>query len=154
MQSTEVTTGRRVAVVLEPGDEVLASLAEVCRRHGIRQAFVPVFSGAFRSVRFIAADEPVADQEPPLPQEVTVTYTEGIGSGTVLWDPVAGAATPHVHLAVGVKNAAAAAFAGHLLGAEAHYTVEVLVEEVVAPALLRVPDPRAYGIPTMRFGAA
>jgi predicted DNA-binding protein with PD1-like motif len=151
MQSSEVTTGRRVAVVLEPGDEVLSCLAAACHAHGIRQGFVPVFSGAFRSVRFIAADTPVTDQEPPLPQEVTVTYSEGIGSGTILWDAEAGRATPHVHLAVGVKNAAAAGFAGHLLGAEAHYTVEVLVEEVVSPALLRVPDPRAWGIPTMRF---
>jgi predicted DNA-binding protein with PD1-like motif len=151
VQSSEVTTGRRIAIVLEPGDEVLGSLARACAEHGIRQGFVPVFSGAFRTARFIAADQPVADQEPPLPQEVTVTYTEGIGSGTILWDADAGAATPHLHLAVGVKNAAAAAFAGHLLGAEAHYTVEILVEEVVAPALLRVPDPRAFGIPTMRF---
>ncbi|WP_454049279.1 PPC domain-containing DNA-binding protein [Cellulomonas sp. Marseille-Q8402] len=151
MQTSEITTGRRVAVVLEPGDDVLTSLAEACRAHGIRQGFVPVFSGAFRTARFIAADVPVDDQEPPLPQEVTVTYTEGIGSGTVLWDEGAQEAVPHLHLAVGVKNAAAAGFAGHLLGAEAHYTVEVLLEEVVAPALLRVPDPRAYGIPTMRF---
>lgn len=151
MQTSEITTGRRVAIVLEPGDEVLGSLARACAEHGIRQGFVPVFSGAFRTARFIAADEPVDDQEPPLPQEVTVTYTEGIGSGTVLWDAEAGAATPHLHLAVGVKNAAAAGFAGHLLGAEAHYTVEILLEEVVSPALLRVPDPRAYGIPTMRF---
>lgn len=151
MQSTEVTTGRRVAIVLEPGDDVLGCLAQACADHGIRQGFVPVFSGAFRTARFIAADVPVPDQEPPLPHEVTVTYTEGIGSGTILWDEAAQAAVPHLHLAVGVKNAAAAGFAGHLLGAEAHYTVEVLVEEVVAPALLRVPDPRAYGIPTMRF---
>jgi predicted DNA-binding protein with PD1-like motif len=93
----------------------------------------------------------VDDQEPPLPQEVAVTYTEGIGSGTVLWDEAAGTPEPHLHLAVGVKNAAAAAFAGHLLGAEAHYTVEILIEEVLAPAMLRVPDPRAHGIPTLHF---
>jgi len=151
VRSTEVTTGRRVAVVLEPGDEVLTSLTAACRAHGIRQGFVPVFSGAFRTARFIAADVPVDDQEPPLPQQVTVTYTEGIGSGTILWDAETGTPTPHLHLAVGVKNAAAAGFAGHVLSAETHYTVEVLIEEVVAPALLRVPDPRAYGIPTMHF---
>ncbi|WP_282945579.1 PPC domain-containing DNA-binding protein [Cellulomonas endometrii] len=151
MRSSEVTTGRRVAVVLEPGDDVLGCLADACRQHGIRQGFVPVFSGAFRSVRFIAADSPVTDQEPPLPHEVTVTYTEGIGSGTILWDEESQSALPHVHLAVGVKNAAAAGFAGHLLGAEAHYTVEVLLEEVLAPAMLRVPDPVAYGIPTLHF---
>lgn len=152
MRSAEVTTGRRFALVLEPGDEVLTALTRACREHGVRQGFVPVFSGAFRTARFIAADSPVEDQEPPLPQEVTVTYTEGVGSGTILWDEDSRIALPHLHLAVGVKNAAAAAFAGHLLGAEVHYTVEVLLEEVVAPALLRVPDPRAFGIPTMRFG--
>jgi predicted DNA-binding protein with PD1-like motif len=151
VRTQEVTTGRRIAVVLEPGDDVLGSVARACREHGVRQAFVPVFSGAFRTVRLIAAHTPVDDQEPPLPQEVAVTYTEGIGSGTVLWDEAAGTPEPHLHLAVGVKNAAAAAFAGHLLGAEAHYTVEILIEEVLAPAMLRVPDPRAHGIPTLHF---
>lgn len=154
MRSSEITVGRRFAVVLEPGDEVLASLTEACRQHGVRQGFVPVFSGAFRTARFIATDTPVADQEPPLPREVAVTYTEGIGSGTILWDEAAGAPVPHLHVAVGVKNAAAAAYAGHLLGAETHYTAEVLVEEVLAPALLRVPDPRAWGIPTLHLGTA
>jgi predicted DNA-binding protein with PD1-like motif len=152
VRTNEVRTGRRVAVVLEPGDDVLGAVTQACREHGIRQAFVPVLSGAFRSVRLIAAEEPVADPEPPLPQEVTVAYTEGIGSGTVQWDETTGTPQPHLHIAVGVKDAAAAAYAGHLLGAEAHYTVEILIDEVVSPALLRVPDPQAHGIPTLHFG--
>ncbi len=151
MRTQEVTAGRHLAVVLEPGDEVLGSVTRACQQHGIRQGFVPVFSGAFRTVRLIAAHTPVDDQEPPLPQEVAVTYTEGIGSGTVLWDETTGTPQPHLHLAAGVKNAAAAAFAGHVLSAETHYTVEIMIEEVVSPAMLRLPDARAHGIPTLHF---
>ncbi len=152
MRAAELTVGRRFAVALDPGDEVLEALTTLCAEHGIRQATIPVFSGAFRSARFIAAHTPVDDQEPPLPQEVTVTYTEGIGSGTVMWDADEGRAVPHLHVALGVKNTGATGYAGHLLGGEVHYTAEVVIEEVLSPTLLRVSDPRAFGIPTLRFG--
>lgn len=152
MRSAEVTVGRRIVLVLEPGEEVVAAVTEACRQHGVRQGLVPVLSGAFRSVTMIAAHTPVEDEEPPLPQEVTVPYTEGIGSGTVQWDPQAGAAAVHLHVAVGVKNTGATGFAGHLLQAEVHYTTEVLVEEVLSPALLRLPDPAAHGITTLHLG--
>ncbi|MEV7972799.1 DUF296 domain-containing protein [Cellulomonas sp. NPDC089187] len=152
MRAAELTVGRRFAVALEPGDEVLTCLAALCAEQGIRQATIPVFSGAFRSARFIAAHTPVDDEEPPLPQEVTVTYTEGIGSGTVLWDEQTQTATPHLHVALGVKNTGATGYAGHLLGGEVHYTAEVVVEEVLSPTLLRVPDAAAFGIPTLHFG--
>lgn len=152
MRAAELTVGRRFAVALDPGDEVLEALTKLCAEHDIRQATIPVFSGAFRSARFIAAHTPVDDQEPPLPQEVTVTYTEGIGSGTVMWDADAGRAVPHLHVALGVKNTGATGYAGHLLGGEVHYTAEVVIEEVLSPALLRVSDPRAFNIPTLHFG--
>ncbi|GIG24713.1 PPC domain-containing DNA-binding protein [Cellulomonas denverensis] len=152
MRSAEITIGRRIAVALDPGDEVLEALTKVCAEHGIRQATIPVFSGALRSARFIAAHTPVQDQEPPLPQEVTVTYTEGIGSGMVMWDETDQRAVPHLHVALGVKNTGATGYAGHLLGGEVHYTAEVVIEEVLTPALLRVADARAYGIATLHFG--
>lgn len=152
MRAVEVVTGRRFVLALDPGEEVLEALAKACTEHGIRHATISVFSGAFRTARFIAAHTPVDDEEPPLPQEVTVTYTEGIGSGTVMWDPEAELPVPHLHVALGVKNTGATGYAGHLLGAQVHYTTEVVLDEVLSPALLRVPDPRAYGIPTLHFG--
>ena len=62
MRATEFTVGRRFAVALDPGDEVLEALTKLCAQHDIRQATIPVFSGAFRSARLIAAHTPVDDR--------------------------------------------------------------------------------------------
>ncbi|MGO2658259.1 PCC domain-containing protein [Mycetocola reblochoni] len=142
-------TGRSVVVVLEQGEEVLSSVRRACAEHGIAQGFVPVLSGAFREVELIAAHTPVDDEEPPLPQSVVVRYAEGTGNGTVMFDEDSGAGEPHLHLAVGVKNDGGAGYAGHVVSAVAHYTVEVVVTEVLSPVLARVADPGAYGIPTL-----
>jgi len=54
-------------------------------------------------------------------------------------------------VAAGVKSAAGAAYAGHVLAAEAHYTVEAVVTEVVAPRFVLRPDPRAHGLDCLDF---
>ncbi len=147
MRSVSLTSGRRLLVVLEDGDEVIAGIAAACAAHGIERAALPVVSGAFRSVRLIGTREPVADPEPPLPASVTVLWAEGIAQGTVCPGP-AGAPAVHLHAAVGVKDEGSAAYAGHVLAAVAHYTVEVVIDEVIG-SFHREPDPRAHGIPTI-----
>lgn len=135
--------------MLEPGDEVLDAVRRGCIDHGISQGYVPVLSGAFREVELIAAHTPVDDEEPPLPQQVTVRYAEGSGNGTVMLDETTGTPEPHLHMSIGVKNDRGNGYAGHVLRAVAHYTVEVVVTEVLSPVLARVSDPAAYGIPTL-----
>jgi predicted DNA-binding protein with PD1-like motif len=139
--------------VLEPGDEVLASIAAVCREHQFPAAVVPVFLGAFTCVTLIGTREPVADEDAPLPLSETVEWVEGLGAGTVAPD-AAGTPTVHLHAAVGRKSAGTTAYAGHVLSAVTHYTAEILIEEVPGPPLWRSPDPAAHGIPTLRLGAA
>lgn len=153
MQTAEIQTGRRVVVVLEPGDEILASLADACRRHGIAQAAISTFSGAFRTVRLIAAETPATDPEAPMPTAVDVPYSEGLGSGTITSGPD-GAVHVHVHVAVGVKDDAARAYAGHLLSGETHYVVEVVLEEILSPALERRPHPGSAGLPILHLRVA
>lgn len=147
MRSHSVTTGRRLLVILEPGDEVLASIAAACRLHGIEQAVVVTFSGAFRSARLIAAARPPADPEAPMPDTVEVAYSEGVGSGTVTSD--AGGLTVHVHVALGEKGDSGAARAGHLLHAETQYVVEIVLDEILAPRLGRGRHPDAHGVPVL-----
>ncbi|WP_213814440.1 PPC domain-containing DNA-binding protein [Glaciihabitans sp. dw_435] len=151
MQSVELTTGRRIGVVLHPGDDVLSTIADACVFHGVKQGYVSVFLGAFRSVRFIASHEPVADPEPPLKDSTTVEYVEGVGSGSVTWDEVLGAPQVHLHVAVGVKDDAAAGHAGHLLAATTHYVAELVIEEVLAPTMSRVSDVNAHGLENLAF---
>jgi predicted DNA-binding protein with PD1-like motif len=150
--SAELTTGRRIGLVLSAGDDVIASIAAACVEHDIHQAVIPVFLGAFRSVRFIASDSPIADQEAPLKDSTEVAYVEGLGSGTITWNAITGTHHVHVHVAVGVKDSAAAGFAGHLLAATTHYVAEIVIDEIVSPEMHRVADPSAYGLENLRFG--
>ncbi|MFG6444011.1 PPC domain-containing DNA-binding protein [Microbacterium sp. P07] len=145
MRTSEVVAGRRILVVLHSGDDVIASLAEACRRHGVAQAAVTTFSGAFRRARLIAASEPPLDPEVPLPDSVEVAYTEGVGSGTVTADEAGGHAV-HIHVALGAKDRSGRAVAGHLLAGEAHYVIEIVLEEILAPRLVRRPHPDSHGI--------
>ena len=53
MFSTELTAGRRFAVVLQPGDDVMDSLTRFCRDNGVEQGYLPVFLGAFSDMTVI-----------------------------------------------------------------------------------------------------
>jgi len=150
MKTAFARTGRRMLVALEPGDEVVASLAEACRTAGIEQAVITTFSGAFRWARIIASDHAPVDPELPLPEEARIGYSEGVGSGTILRGED-GAHIVHVHVAFGEKDRSGAAAAGHLLEAETHYVVEIVVDEVLDPPLRRAPHPGASGLHILDF---
>lgn len=150
MKTAFARPGRRMLVALEPGDEVLTSLAEACRTAGIEQAAITTFSGAFRWARIIASDHAPADPEAPLPESTTIGYSEGVGSGTVLLGED-GELIVHLHVAFGEKDRSGAAAAGHLLAAETHYVVEVVVDEILDPPLRRAPHPDASGLHILDF---
>lgn len=111
MRSAQVTPGRRVLAVLEPGEEVLASIGALCREHRFPAAVIPVSLAAFTQVTLIGTTEPVADEDAPLPLSETVEWVEGLGAGTVAPD-AAGAPAVHLHAAVGRKSAGTPAYAG------------------------------------------
>jgi predicted DNA-binding protein with PD1-like motif len=151
VRSVQVSAGRRLLVALEPGEEVLASVAAATERHQFPAAVVPVFFGAFTRVTLIGTREPVEDEDVPLPRSVTVEWVEGLGAATVA--PGAdGAQVVHLHAAVGRKSQGTLAYAGHVLSAVTHYTVEIVIEEVLGPPVTRFPDPAAHGVSTLRFG--
>jgi len=150
VHSSELIMGRRFALVLEPGEELVGSVRAFCEREGISSAFVPNFFGAYRDMTLIGADAAPDDEEPPLPDRVTVTYTEGIGSGSIATAADGGVAV-HLHAAVGRKSAGALAYAGHVMSAQVHYTTELVIEEVLSPVLTAVPVEASFGIPCLRF---
>ncbi len=152
MYSAELTTGRRFALVLQPGDDVTESLTRFCRENGVQQGYLAVFLGAFSTVSLIGTCEPVDDEFEPMPQSVHLTNVEGIGSGTIAWSAADELTLPHLHVAVGLKSYSATAYAGHLLAATVQYVTEIVVEEVISPRFRRVPDPAARGIPALSFG--
>jgi len=145
--------GRRLLAVLEPGEEVLASLAALCERNQFTAAVIPVFLGAFTNVTLIGTNEPVPDEEVPLPQSVVIEWVEGFGTATVFPGPD-GTPTVHLHAAVGKRSTGALGYAGHVLSAVTQYTAEVLIEEVTGPPGQRLPDPAAHGLTTLHFQTA
>jgi predicted DNA-binding protein with PD1-like motif len=150
VRSVEVSAGRRLIAALEPGEEVLASVAALCEQHQFQAAVVPVFLGAFTRVTLIGTREPVEDEDVPMPRSTTVEWVEGLGAATVA--PGAdGARVVHLHAAVGRKSQGTLAYAGHVLSAVTHYTVEIVVDEVLGPPIERFPDSAAHGIATLRF---
>jgi predicted DNA-binding protein with PD1-like motif len=150
VRSAEVSPGRRLVAVLEPGEEVLASIGALCQQHQFRAAIVPVFFGAFTRVSLIGTQEPVEDEDAPLPRSTTVEWVEGLGAATVAPGEDGGLIV-HLHAAVGRKSAGALAYAGHVLSAVTHYTAEVVVEEVLGTVIERRPDAAAHGLNTLRF---
>ena len=155
MRSAEVGRGRRVVVVLENGDDVLGAIGTACIDNGIREAIIPVFLGAFTSVTLIGTRDPIADPDAPLPAVSEVRWVEGVGSGTVA--PASdGTLAVHLHAAVGDKADGALGYAGHVTAATTHYTVELVLDEVVfsevpGTMFVRRPDATAHGIPTLCF---
>jgi predicted DNA-binding protein with PD1-like motif len=147
-----LTTGRRIGVVLHPGDDVMASVAAVCAEHGIEQGYIPVFLGAFTRASLIGTCAPIADHEAPLPDSAHFEGVEGTGSGTIARNAVTGELAVHLHVAIGVKAYAANGYAGHLLAATVHYVTEIVIEEVVSPLWTRRPDAAAHGLANLTFG--
>ena len=125
MRESLMVTGRRLVLSLEPGDEVLASIGDACRRHGFEQAVVVVLSGALRTARLIGTNRPEGDPELPL--------------------------AVHVHVALGEKGSGARAVAGHLLSGTTHYVVEVVLDEVLSPRFYREATIATYGVPALTF---
>ena len=150
MRSAQMLPGRRLLAALEPGEEVLASLAALCERNEFTAAVIPVFLGAFASVTLIGTNEPVPDEDVPLPRSTVVEWVEGFGTATVFPGPD-GAPTVHLHASVGRRSTGALGYAGHVLSAVTHYTAEVLIEEVTGPLVQRLPDPAAHGLTTLHF---
>jgi predicted DNA-binding protein with PD1-like motif len=138
-------------LVLEPGEEVLATVTRWAEREGVTSATVDMFFGALRSARLIATNGEMADPEPPLPDQVELAYLEGVGAGSI--GTVDGRTVVHLHLAAGAKGEAGAAYAGHLLAAETHYTLEMVVQEVLDPVFRLEPD-AVFGINCLHFGKA
>lgn len=144
MFAAELEVGRRFLVVLQPGDEVLDGLRAFCSQHGVDQAYLTTFLGAYTEATLIGTADPIADEDAPLPDSVVVRNSEGIGSGTVV--TADGVCTPHVHVALGEKGDSAAAYAGHLLAGTVQYVTEIVVTEIVSPRLTRRSDPAARGL--------
>jgi len=66
-------------------------------------------------------------------------------------DPEQDAILPHIHVSAGLKELSATGHTSHLVTATVNLLTEMVVVEVLSPALRRVPDPAHYGMPLLTF---
>jgi predicted DNA-binding protein with PD1-like motif len=152
MPATTLTLGRTLAVTLQPGDDFYTELDDVCREFGIRQGYLPMFIGAFRTARIVGTCRRVEDPAAPVWDEVHLEAVEAVGAGTLAWDPEQQRIAPHLHVSLGEKRRSATGYTSHLLRAEVDFLAELVIQEVTAPELLRLPDADMYHVPLLHFG--
>ncbi len=97
--------------------------------------------------------EKLADPAAPVWSSVHLTNVEALGCGTLAYDRDKNQVLPHVHVAVGLKEHSATAHANHLLSARVQFLTEMMLIEITAPQMSRIPDRTLYDVPLLGFGS-
>ncbi|MFI2906795.1 PPC domain-containing DNA-binding protein [Streptomyces sp. PDY-4] len=150
MRATELTLGRSFALAFDDGDDFVKELTGFCAEQGIRQAIIPMFLGGFRRVHLVGTAGPLQDPEAPVWDKTVLETVEAVGAGTLAWSPDTDSLAPHLHVAVGRKDLEAAGSVSHLLWAEVQFIQEMVLQEVIAPSMLR-PECGPHSVPTLTF---
>jgi predicted DNA-binding protein with PD1-like motif len=150
MKAAQLTLGRAFGVTFDHGEDFLESLAAFCAEHAVRQGFVPSFIAGLAEARIVGACDKLEDPDAPVWSAVHLTNVEAFGGGTFthLDD---GTFSPHIHVTVGEKARSAHASTSHLLSAKVQFLTEMLVFEVLAPAMTRQRNPDLYDVPLLGF---
>ncbi|WP_412181049.1 PPC domain-containing DNA-binding protein [Streptomyces microflavus] len=150
MRATQITVGRKFAVVFEHDEDFFEALDRFCRESGVRAGYL-TFIGGFSHARLVGTCEPLEHPERPLWEEVEVENLEVLGNGTLAWDPEEERVAPHIHLSAGLKADSADGRTSHLQGGTVQFLAEVVIEEWSAPEVTRVRNPDLYDVPLLRF---
>jgi predicted DNA-binding protein with PD1-like motif len=151
VRSHELTLGRSFGLCFDHGDDFFDALDGFCRANDLRQGYIPGFIAGFREVDLVGTCDRLGDPEAPVWTRVHLTNVEVVGTGTLAYDPTEDRVAPHIHVSVGLKEHSATAHTSHLLGAEVQFLTELLVLEVKAPEMHRLPDHDLYDVPLLRF---
>lgn len=152
MRSHDLTPGRMIGVTFDHGEDFFIALADACRINGIRHGYIPVFIAGFSSVEIVGTCQRLDDPQAPLWDRVHLSNVEALGGGTIAYDEAEDRILPHIHVSVGLKEHSATGHTSHLLAATVQFLTEMLVMEVAAPTMRRVPDPTMYDVPLLQFG--
>ena len=153
MRSHELTIGRTFGVTFDHGDDFFEALDEFCRVNGVRQGYVPMFLAGFSEAEIVGTCEKLDDPKAPVWSKVHLENVEALGCATIASNGDDHRILPHVHVAVGRKEHSAAGHTSHLLSARVQFLTEMLLVEVLAPAMRRSPHPSLYNVPLLTLGA-
>lgn len=151
MKSAQLTIGRTFGVTFDHGDNFFASLAEFCRSNDVRQGYIPMFIAGLAEVEIVGACEKLADPEAPVWSKVHLERVEALGGGTLAYDAATDTVLPHIHVTVGEKGRSATGYTSHLLSADVQFLTEMVVVEVLSPAMTRPRNAALYDVPLLTF---
>lgn len=153
MRSRELTLGRSFAVAFDHGEDFFTALATFCQDNGVRQGFIPAFIAGFRDVQLVGTCEKLDNPKAPVWTSVHLSNVEALGTGTLAYDHAHDRVAPHIHVSVGLKEHSATGHTSHLLTATVQFLTEMLIIEVTAPDMQRIPQPDLYDVPLLQFGS-
>ncbi|MET7951304.1 DUF296 domain-containing protein [Micromonospora sp. NPDC005324] len=154
MRSHDLTPGRMIGVTFDHGEDFFSALADACRTNGVRHGYIPVFIAGFSSVEIVGTRQRLDNPQAPVWDRVHLSNVEALGGGTIAYDETEDQIRPHIHASVGLKEHSATGHTSHLLGATVQFLTEMLIIEVAAPVMRRVPDTTLYDVPLLRFGGS
>ena len=152
MRSHELTIGRTFALALDDGEDFLPTLIEFCRRHGVKQGYIPTFIAGFAEASIVGTCEKLDNPHAPVFKGVHLTAAEALGSGTLAYDPDSDSVLPHIHTTLGEKARSATGHTSHLLSATVQLLAEMIVVEATSPLMTRRKSPQLYDVPLLNFG--
>ncbi|MEU9505270.1 DUF296 domain-containing protein [Micromonospora sp. NPDC048170] len=152
MRSHDLTLGRMIGVTFDHGEDFFAALADACRVNGIRHGYIPVFIAGFGTVEIVGTCQRLDDPQAPVWDRVHLTNVEAFGGGTIAYDDAHDRIAPHIHVSVGLKEHSATGHTSHLLAATIQFLTEMLIIEVAAPVMRRIPEASLYDVPLLHIG--
>jgi predicted DNA-binding protein with PD1-like motif len=152
MRSHELQLGRTFGVTFDHGEDFFAALNDFCSANNVRQGIIPSFIAGFAEARIVGTCGKIENPQAPLWESVYLTNAEVLGSGTVAFDPDEDKISPHIHVALGLKERSAVGHTSHLLEARVLFLTEMTFVEVVAPEMQRRRNPDIYDVPLLTFG--
>ncbi|MDS1272429.1 DUF296 domain-containing protein [Lipingzhangella sp. LS1_29] len=151
MRSHELTQGRTFGLVFEHGEDFFSSLHAFCHANDIRQGYIPMFIAGFSHVDIVGTCEKLTDPDAPVWSKVQLSNVEVLGGGTLAYAETTGSISPHIHVAVGLKEHSAAGHTSHLLAARVQFLTEMLLIETTSPTMHRTPNSSLYDVPLLHF---
>jgi predicted DNA-binding protein with PD1-like motif len=151
MRMHELKTGRSFGLNFDHGEDFFQALSQFCRENEVRQGYIPMFLAAFAKTEIAGTCARVEDPEAPVRLPVYLEKVEAMGVGTFSWDPGTQDIVPHVHVTVGLKLLAAAAYSSHLITAEVQYLTEMYIVEVLHPEMRRPVHADLWDVPLLTF---
>lgn len=152
MISTELKTGRTFMIRFEHGKDFIAELEDFCGVNGVKQGYVPFFSGDFSEIYIVGScgksENPTG---PMLGSKAYFENVESFGCGTIAFDPETGLLLPHFHISIGSRLNSASANTSHFLKGTVQFLIEMVLVEVLSPAIVRTTDEHVNNLKLLNF---